>query len=200
MLIDYSYSSKSFFYQKYGKRLFDIFFAISLIIILSPLLLLVGFTLTTESGNNIIFKQLRMGQNKKEFFIYKFRTMVMNADKIGPTSTAINDKRITTIGATLRKYSIDELPQLFNVIKGDMSIVGYRPGVRDNYKDIEDERSFFSIKPGITGYAQINGRSNLNLEQVRFWEEKYIKEVSFFVDLLVIFKTIVVVATKKGVN
>ena len=116
-------------YSKYIKRLLDFFISLSMVIILSPILLIIGIAIAVSSGFPVIYRQKRMGKGYKEFTIYKFRTMVKNADKIGPTSTVAGDARITKIGKVLRKSSLDELPQLFNILKGDMSLIGYRPDV-----------------------------------------------------------------------
>ena len=124
--------------------------------------------------------------------------MIKNADKVGPLSTLNNDNRITKIGKILRKTSLDELPQLFNVLNGTMSLIGYRPDVfrdEDDYNDIK-----YTLKPGITGYAQVNGRSSLTGEQKLNWERKYVKDISFSTDIKILLKTIEIVLFRKGVN
>ena len=124
--------------------------------------------------------------------------MVKNAEKIGPKQTNREDSRITKVGKLLRKTSLDELPQIVNLIKGDMSVVGYRPGVYENYTENDFKSGMFDVKPGITGYAQVNGRSSLSLEEKRMWELKYVKDISFCVDLLIILKTIKVVISRSN--
>jgi lipopolysaccharide/colanic/teichoic acid biosynthesis glycosyltransferase len=153
-----------------------------------------------SQGFPIFYSQNRVGKNGAEFKIIKFRTMIRNAENVGQKYTIPGDSRVTKIGKFMRKFSIDEIPQLVNVLIGNMSIVGIRPGVKDDYSEDDYKNGLFSLKPGITGYAQINGRSNLTKEKKREWEFKYIKDVSFLVDLIIIFKTVFVVLTKKGIN
>lgn len=124
--------------------------------------------------------------------------MTQNAEKIGPKYTEINDNRITKIGSFLRKTSLDELPQLFNVLKGDMSFVGYRPGVPENYESKDYESGMFDVRPGITGYAQINGRSMLNVEEKRKLELKYTEDISFCTDLKILVGTLKAVFQREG--
>jgi lipopolysaccharide/colanic/teichoic acid biosynthesis glycosyltransferase len=184
----------SCFYKKRGKRIFDLIVVVPAIIFLLPLKFLISLLIKIESSGPVIYKQKRIGENTNYFYIYKFRTMVNNADKIGPSSTQKGDPRITRVGFFLRKYSLDELPQLFNVLLGNMSLVGFRPGVEENYSKEDLKNAFlFSIKPGITGYAQINGRSNITLESKRYWELKYINDLSFILDLEILLKTFLVV-------
>lgn len=180
-------------YQKYLKRVFDFVIGILIIVLLWWLMAIVGIIIMCTDGMPILFKQERIGQYGKPFSIYKFRTMVKNAEAVGPKFTPQNDPRITPIGRVLRKTSLDELPQVFNLIRGDMSIVGYRPGVYENYVDADFKSGMFNVKPGITGYAQVNGRSSLSLEEKRNWELKYINDISFLTDLKILIKTVAVV-------
>lgn len=185
-------------YKSFGKPMIDRFLAFIGIVVLLPVFIIIGFLIFLDDGFPIIYKQLRVGKNAKGFYIYKFRTMIKNADKVGPLSTANNDERITNIGKFLRKTSLDELPQLFNVLNGTMSLIGYRPDVfRDdtNYSD-----SKYTLKPGITGYAQVNGRSSLTSGQKLYWEKKYVNDISFITDIKILVKTIEIVILKKGVN
>ena len=185
-------------YKTFFKPLIDKLLAFWGIVFLFPVFIIVSLFIVIDDGLPIIYKQLRVGQNAKGFYIYKFRTMIKNADKVGPLSTSSNDNRITKIGNFLRKSSLDELPQLFNVLNGTMSLVGYRPDVfRDNvdYSDIK-----YTLKPGITGYAQVNGRSSLTSEQKLNWERKYIDDISFTTDIKILLKTIEIVVAKKGTN
>lgn len=185
-------------YQKYIKRGFDLIIGLVVFLLLWWLMAIVALLIISKDGFPVIFKQERIGQYGKPFRIYKFRTMVKNAEAIGPKSTPKDDPRITPIGRFLRKTSLDELPQLFNLLKGDMSIVGYRPGVLENYEEADFKSGMFNVKPGITGYAQVNGRSGLNLEEKRRWELKYVEDISFITDLKILFKTVAVVLKRSN--
>ena len=138
------------------KRVFDFFSSLIGIIILSPLLLIVSIIIKFSSKGPIFFKQIRVGKNEKEFAILKFRTMVTDAEKLGKQITVGRDPRITPIGHFLRKYKLDELPQLFNVLLGEMSLVGPRPEVPRYTKYYsEEQKNVLKVKPGITDYASI---------------------------------------------
>lgn len=188
------------FYKKYVKRIIDILLAGSILILIWWIFLLIAILILLTDGRPVIFAQDRVGRYGKIFKIYKFRTMIKNADKVGPSFTSASDTRITPIGKILRKTSLDELPQVFNVLKGDMSLVGYRPGVKADYTEEDYSSTLFSVKPGITGYAQVNGRSNLTMKQKREWEQKYAADISFFTDIKILFKTVEVVLFRKGSN
>lgn len=188
---------KSTFYEVCGKRILDLTITIPALLLASPIFLIIGIFIKLDSQGSIIYKQKRAGKNKKEFSIYKFRTMVSNADKIGPNSTTPGDNRITKIGKILRQTSLDELPQLVNVLINDMSLVGYRPGLKDT-EIKKDNSGLYKLKPGITGYAQINGRSDLNKEEKRNWELRYLDDVSLLTDIKVLFKTVGVILLGKG--
>ena len=185
-------------YRKYVKRLLDLIIGCVLLFLLWWLMAIIAVFIVCTDGQPVLFRQKRVGQYGKPFTIYKFRSMVNNAESIGPTSTAVGDTRITPIGRFLRKSSLDELPQVFNLIIGNMSIVGYRPGVYDNYKEQDFSSGIFNVKPGITGYAQVNGRSNLTTEQKRAWEMKYVKDISFVTDMKILFKTVLVVLKRSN--
>lgn len=161
------------------KRIFDIVFSIIGIIIFSPILIIISILIKIDSKGPIIFKQKRMGKNMKEFYIYKFRTMFTHADKNLLLTVGNNDNRITKIGYWLRKFKIDELPQLFNVLKGDMSFVGPRPEVEKYVKFYtEEEKRIFALKPGITDYSSIHFRNeNELLKDKENPEEFYIKNL-----------------------
>lgn len=186
--------SKSF-YARYVKRWLDVFISFIAIIILLPIFLIVGLLIKLDSPGSVFYKQKRVGLNVQDFYIYKFRTMASNADKIGPTITKVGDNRVTKIGKFLRKLSLDELPQLFNVCIGKMSLVGFRPGVRENYTESDLKSRIFCVKPGITGYAQVMGRSDLTIEKKREWELKYIEDISLKTDIKIIWLTIKKVLT-----
>ncbi len=199
------------FYIKHGKRAFDFLVSLIGLIILSPLFGIVSILIKIHDKGPIFFKQKRIGQNFKPFYIYKFRTMIINAENKGPLITKEDDPRITALGKFLRKFKIDELPQLINVLKGDMSLVGPRPEV-EKYVNFfkKDYKEILKIKPGITDYATIYfkdeelilkkfAKNNENIEEVylkqilpqkiKFYK-KYLQEISFFTDLKLIFLTI----------
>ncbi len=190
------------------KRMFDLFFSLIGIIITIPILILVSIMVKLTSKGSIIFKQERVGKNKKIFYIYKFRTMTDYDVKASDRQvTVINDQRITRIGRILRKYKIDELPQLYNVLKGDMSFVGPRPEVKKYVKFYEEEYDeILKIKPGITDLASIeyidentiiskySDPEKIYIEEVLpkklMLNKRYIEEMSIKNDILLILKTI----------
>jgi len=178
---------------KYLKRFLDFVVSFLMLILLSPLLLLVSILIKIDSRGPIIFKQDRLGKNGKVFKIYKFRSMVINAEKHG-VYEAKNDPRVTRVGRIIRKLSIDELPQLINIIKGDMSIIGprptltYHPWPYEEYNEFQKQR--FNVRPGITGWAQINGRKEVEWNKRIELDVYYVKNLSFFLDLKIFFKTI----------
>jgi len=161
------------------KRLFDISFAFVGLVFLCPVLIIIALLIKAESKGSVFFRQIRVGKNNKDFRIFKFRTMLDGSDKKGLLTLGDNDSRVTKVGYYLRKYKLDELPQLINVLKGDMSFVGPRPEVRkyvDHYSD-EDLR-IFKIRPGITDYASIEFRDEAELlKDTVNPEETYIKEI-----------------------
>ena len=186
------------FYVNFGKPLLDSILVLIFLLLFWWVFILCAIAIIADDGWPVIYKQIRVGQFGKQFGIYKFRSMVKQADKIGPTSTADNDSRITRSGQFLRKTSLDELPQLFNILKGDMSLVGYRPDVvhdNDDYSKIK-----YLLKPGITGFAQVNGRSQLTLEERDKWESLYPYKVSFLTDMGILLKTVLIVINRKGTN
>lgn len=185
-------------YVRYGKRIFDTLVAVAILILFWWLYALIALAIFLTDGSPIIYRQERIGKGCQPFYIYKFRTMVKNADKIGPTSTATDDPRITKIGKFLRKTSLDELPQLFNILKGEMSLIGYRPDVRRDTQDPDEKK--YQLLPGITGYAQTHGRSVITGEDRTRWEEKYVDDVSFITDLKILVATVGVVLKCKGSN
>lgn len=185
------------------KRGMDIAISIVLLLLLAPLLVGVALAIKLTSPGPVFFRQERIGLNKRRFRICKFRTMVPNAEKMmakledknevsGPVFKIKNDPRITPIGRFLRKSSIDELPQLFNVLKGDMSMVGPRPmAVRDYDGFNEDwQRRRFSVKPGITCLWQVNGRSSIPFDQWMLLDLQYMDEWSLWLDLKIMAKTV----------
>ena len=154
-----------------------------------------------ESTGPVIFKQKRIGLNKKEFFIYKFRTMKTGTPDLA-TNLLDHRKYVTRVGKFLRKTSLDELPQLINIIKGDMSFVGPRPALYNQYELIKmrEEKGVHAVRPGITGYAQINGRDDLSDEEKVYWDVKYIEDYSLLTDLKIILKTFTALINTKTVK
>ncbi|SHK15831.1 Sugar transferase involved in LPS biosynthesis (colanic, teichoic acid) [Clostridium cavendishii DSM 21758] len=162
---------------KIGKRIFDFIFSILGLIIVSPMFLIIAILIKIDSNGDVFFKQLRVGQFSKPFYIYKFRTMVNDAERLGKQITVGNDSRITKVGAFLRKYKLDELPQLINVFKGEMSFVGPRPEVPRYVKMYDKEqRQVLLVKPGITDLASLEYKEeNEILGNVENPEKYYIE-------------------------
>lgn len=190
------------------KRIFDFVVSLVGVIVISPILLIVAIAIKIDSKGNVLFLQKRVGRNGKPFYIYKFRTMVTDAEKLGKQITVGKDNRITKVGAFLRKYKIDELPQLLNVVKGDMSLVGPRPEV-PRYVELysEEERRVLEVRPGITDLASLRYKDeNDILGKVENPEEyyinvimkdklklnlEYIEKSNILLDISLIFKTII---------
>lgn len=185
------------------KRFFDIILSLVAIIVFSWLLIIIAIAIVVEDKGNILFKQNRIGKNKKEFYIYKFRTMKVSTPKDVPTHLLDNpESYITKIGGFLRKTSLDELPQLFNILKGDMSIVGPRPALWNQFDliDLRDKNGSNSVRPGLTGWAQVNGRDELPIDVKAGFDGEYIKKMSIVFDIKIILMTVVSVFTSKGVR
>ena len=194
------------------KRVIDVVGALFGLIILSPILIIVGVLIKLESKGPIIFAQKRVGLNGKEFKMYKFRSMVANAEEIkeklkeknemsGPMFKIKDDPRITKIGKFIRKTSIDELPQLINVLKGDMSLVGPRPSLPNEVKEFEPWMlKRLDVKPGLTCYWQVMGRNNIDFENWMKLDIKYVNERSFWLDIKLIFKTFFVLFGDKNAS
>lgn len=186
-------------YEKYIKRLLDIILSSLALIVLTPVLLIVSVLVRVNLGSPIIFKQKRSGKNEKIFTIYKFRTML---DKKNKQGEIIPDSlRITKFGKILRASSLDELPELVNILKGDMSIVGPRP-LHVHYLPLynDEQKLRHCTKPGLTGLAQINGRNSISWEEKFEWDIRYVKNISFLNDLKIILKTFNQVLRKDGIN
>jgi exopolysaccharide production protein ExoY len=196
------------------KRTMDIFGAIVGIILTSPLFLIISiFYLFGDSKGPIFFKQVRIGKNGKRFHIYKFRSMVVNAEEKLKADKELyqkylknnyklephEDPRITNLGHFLRKTSLDEIPQLINVLKGEMSLVGPRPVVEEELKEYGMKvTKFLSVKPGITGYWQVSGRSEIGYPERVNIELFYINNQSLFLDIVILVKTVFMVLLRKG--
>ena len=193
-------------YAKYVKRFFDICISLIGIIISSPILLITVMAIKIESKGPVLFKQKRLGQYGKEFFIYKFRSMCVGAEQMGSGQYSFqSDPRVTKVGKFIRATSIDELPQMFNILKGEMSLIGFRPPLTYHPWPIEEyteeQKVMFRLKPGITGWAQIHGRKEVQ------WDERiamgvwYAENVSFWIDVKIFFITIwKVLANQDNVN
>jgi O-antigen biosynthesis protein WbqP len=185
------------------KRLIDIVLSLVAILLLTPFLLIIALIIKLESKGAVIFKQKRIGKDKQYFYIYKFRTMRIDTPGDTPTHLLQNpDKYITKCGRILRKLSLDELPQLFNIIKGEMSIVGPRPALW-NQTDLIEERDKYganAIRPGLTGWAQVNGRDELPIEVKAKYDGEYVDRLSVWFDLRIMFMTIYSVLVARGVK
>ncbi|NLJ80289.1 MAG: sugar transferase [Firmicutes bacterium] len=186
-------------YRKYFKRPFDFIMALVGLIVLSPVLLVIAILVRIKLGSPVIFKQQRPGLNEKIFTIYKFRTMTNERDEKG-TLLPIKD-RLTRFGRFLRSTSLDELPELWNILKGDMSFVGPRP-LSVNYLPYytDRERRRHEVVPGLTGLAQINGRNTLPWEERFEFDVYYVENISFAMDLNIMFKTIIKVLKRSDVS
>ncbi|CUP47593.1 glycosyltransferase [Clostridium baratii] len=186
------------------KRFIDVIGAFLGIVVLSPIILIISILIKLDSNGPILFSQDRVGKDKKVFKMYKFRSMVVNAEELksklkeqnemsGPMFKMKEDPRVTKIGKFIRKTSIDELPQLINVIKGEMSLVGPRPSLPKEVEQFEPwmmER--FQVKPGLTCYWQVYGRNDIDFEDWMKLDIKYVRERNIFIDLKLIFKTVFV--------
>lgn len=186
-------------YQKFFKPILDFFIASLSLIILSPLLVVVAVLLTLVNKGNPFFFQNRPGKKEHIFKIVKFRTMSNEKDPNGDLLP--DEERLTSIGKFVRKTSIDEIPQLINVIKGDMSLIGPRPLLPEYlplYSNRQKKRHF--VRPGITGWAQVNGRNSLSWEQKFEMDVWYVENLDFFLDIRIVFKTLKKVIISEGIN
>ena len=190
-------------YCRYGKRFLDVFFSVIFITLLSPLMLVITVTVISESRGGAIFKQKRMGRNGKIFTCYKFRTMRADAPHSIPAKELSSPELyVTRVGAILRRSSLDELPQLFNVLRGDMSIVGPRPLICEEEEVHQKRKSagIYMLRPGLTGLAQINGR-NLLCDSEKIENDKiYLDNVRMRLDAKIVFMTIGCVLGGKGIS
>ncbi len=184
------------------KRAFDFTVSLMLIIILSPVFLLVSLIVLIDAGTPVIFRQYRVGKDNKLFYIYKFRTMRKNTRNAATADLKDADKYITKSGRILRKTSLDELPQLVNVLLGDMSFVGPRPLIPEEkeIRALRKKYNVYSVKPGITGLAQVNGRDNLSIEEKALFDKEYIDKQSIGLDIKILFKTVLVVLRRENIN
>lgn len=184
------------------KRIMDILFSLIGLIAGTPIITIAALLIKLETEGPIIYSQERIGENGRSFMIYKLRTMYCNAEKDGIKWTQKNDSRVTKVGRILRKTRIDELPQLINVIKGEMSIVGPRPERAHFIKEFSKELPEFSkrlmVRPGITGWSQINGGYDLSPAEKLEKDLFYINNQSFLLDIKIILRTIIIVLTFEG--
>ena len=189
-------------YSNYIKRMIDFILSLIGLIILSPVFIILCIWIKIDSRGPILFKQKRFGKNKSFFYIYKFRTMRIDTPSDMPTHMLSNPEQyITKCGKFLRKTSLDELPQIINILKGEMAIIGPRPALW-NQEDLISERDKYKandIRPGLTGWAQINGRDELEIEVKAKLDGDYVKRMSFLFDLKCFFGTITSVLKHEGV-
>lgn len=176
-------------YEKCLKRLFDIVCALLAMICFCWLYVIIAILVRIKLGKPIFFTQLRPGKNEKIFKMYKFRTMTDARDSDG--NLLSDEKRLTPFGKWLRSTSLDELPEAFNILKGDMSVIGPRPQlVRDMVFMTDEQRRRHSVKPGLSGLAQVNGRNDIDWEDKLAWDLKYIDKITFIGDVTIIFQTV----------
>ena len=190
--------NQSGIYRRFFKRPMDFLLALIAIVLLSPVMLIIAILVRIKLGKPILFKQERPGLNEEIFTIYKFRTMSDEKDENGEYLP--DSQRLTKFGKTLRSLSLDELPELFNIIKGEMSFVGPRP-LSVLYLPLYrgEERLRHSVRPGLTGLAQINGRNTLNWEERFAYDIEYVKNITFLTDIKILLKTIFKVIKNDGV-
>jgi sugar transferase EpsL len=187
------------FYKAYGKRAFDLVCASAALLILAPVLLVVAVVVALRLGTPVLFSQQRTGHHRQPFFIHKFRSMTDERDERGQLLP--DERRLTRFGIALRSTSLDELPALLNIIKGEMSIVGPRPFLHRYLERYNEEQlRRFEVRPGLTGWSMINGRNALT------WDEKfaldlwYVDRVTFALDLKIIVRTVAKVLKREGIN
>lgn len=193
------------FYEKYIKRLMDIACSLAALVLLSPVMLVTALLVRIKLGSPVIFRQERPGRidaktgKERIFTMYKFRSMTDRRDENGKLLP--DEMRLTEFGKQLRSTSLDELPELFNILKGEMSVVGPRP-LLVKYLPLYDDcqRHRHDVKPGITGLAQVNGRNAVSWEEKFDWDIKYVNQVSFITDIKIIFETVRVVMHKNGIS
>lgn len=190
------------FVYKIIKRIIDFFIALSLIVLLFPFLIIIAILIKIDSKGSIIFKQERVGRFGEIFYMYKFRSMDINSPNIPTCEITSSNCKITRIGRILRKTSLDEIPQILNIIKGDMSFVGPRPTIpkEADLTKMRKEYNIDSLYPGITGWAQINGRDKIdNITKVKL-DYEYLQKKSIMFDFYIMLITIIKVITLDGVN
>lgn len=186
-------------YKNFIKRILDIILSFLALVILSPLLILTAFLIRIKLGEPVFFKQLRPGKNEKIFGILKFRTMTDAKDENG--NLLPDEIRLTRFGQFLRSTSIDELPELLNILNGDMSIVGPRPLLVQYLERYNEEQKHrHDVKPGLTGLVQVNGRNGITWEEKFHYDLEYVKNITFYGDCKIIFQTVMKVFGREGIS
>ena len=186
--------------RKIYKRIFDLLISLPAIAVLSPVLVVRAVAIKLSGNGAVIFAQERAGKDGKPFTFYKFRTMKTDVDPFGPSPKSCNDNRLTRAGVLLREYSLDELPQLLNILKGDMSIVGPRPLYISQIPEWDQrQKKRLFVKPGLTGLAQISGRGGLTREEKLELDVKYIETASLWLDLKIVLATVAHVFSRKNI-
>lgn len=184
------------------KRAFDFIVSLLMLILLSPLFLIIGIIILLDGGTPVIFRQYRVGKDNKLFYIYKFRTMRQGTRNTSTGELTESDSCITKSGKILRKLSLDELPQLVNILNGSMSFVGPRPLIPEEkeIRQLRKDYNVYSVRPGMTGLAQINGRDDLGIEEKALFDKEYVEKQSFLLDIKILFKTVAVVLKREGIS
>lgn len=186
-------------YQLFFKRFFDFTLSLIGILVLLPVFLIIWICSKISIGGKAMFVQYRPGKDGKIFKLYKFRSMTNKTDANGDLLP--DAERITKFGKIIRKLSLDELPQLFNILKGDMSIVGPRPRMAEECVFLDEtQQDRFKVRPGITGWAQVNGRNSITFDKVVQYDKEYVEKLSFWFDIKILFKTVGYVFARKGIN
>lgn len=205
-------STRGFSFYEVIKRVIDVVCSFVGVLVLSPLFIIIAIIIKFTSKGPVFFSQKRVGRDGKEFKMYKFRSMVVNAEELkeklvaqnemsGPMFKMKDDPRVTRVGKFIRKTSIDELPQLFNVLKGDMSLVGPRPSLPKEVAQFEDWMyRRLEVKPGLTCYWQVSGRNNIDFEDWMKLDIKYVDERNLWIDIRLIFKTVGVLFGDKNAH
>ena len=184
------------------ERFLDVIISLLLLVLLSPLFLIIGVIIKLNSKGPVFFTQMRIGKNNELFKFYKFRTMKIGTPNVATDKLDSSKSYITTIGKILRKTSIDELPQLINTLKGDMTFVGPRPALYNQYelKEMRTKAGVHKLLPGVTGWAQINGRDNNDDYEKTEYDIYYLNNKSFMLDIKILFRTVFKVLKAEGIN
>lgn len=187
------------FYERYSKRLLDFILSLLALVVLSPVLLITALLVRVKLGSPVIFKQARPGKNEKIFHLYKFRSMTDQRDESG--NLLPDEQRLTSFGRKLRSTSLDELPELFNILRGDMSIVGPRP-LLVKYLPLynEEQKHRHDVRPGLTGWAQVHGRNLLSWEDKFRYDVWYTRNIRFLTDVRVVLLTVKCIFAREGIS